>query len=287
MPHVLFDEAHAEAWTIRPAVAAAMQPAHPADASYASAAAALRARDFTVAAHASGPLGGDALAAADVLVIAHPSDARYERTVPGGAPRLAPAELDAIEAFVVRGGGLIVLGETEQDKYGTNLDELLARFGLRIDHDTVQDYAHHRKAPSWILAELPEGARGPEGDVLARVRELCFYRASTVAATDLADRPRVLARTHASASTPHAPLALSAHHGAAAQWARSTHSAAWSSASRQSSPKRSESPSTTTRPAPWWALRASGACGVEALACVRARTRGRSARSVAATVEAR
>ena len=214
MPHVLFDEAHAEAWTIRPDIAAAMQPAHPADSSYAAAAGALRARDFTASPHASGPLDAEALAAAEVLVIAHPSEARFERTVPGGEPRLSADELDAIEAFVARGGGLIVLGETEQDKYGNNLDELLARFGLRIEHDTVQDYEHHRHAPSWILAELCEGGRGLESDVLARVRELCFYRASTVAATDAAQGARVLARSHAGASASHAPLLACAHHGA-------------------------------------------------------------------------
>ena len=85
---ILFDEAHAEAWTIRPEVARAMQPSHPEDSSYARAAAALRARDFDVVAHVAGPLDADALAAADVLVIAHPSDPRWERTVPGGSPLL-------------------------------------------------------------------------------------------------------------------------------------------------------------------------------------------------------
>src|SRR5829696_10580403 len=48
---VLFDEAHSEAWTIRPDVARAIQPSHPGDSSFAAAAAALRERDFTVASH--------------------------------------------------------------------------------------------------------------------------------------------------------------------------------------------------------------------------------------------
>ena len=45
---VLFDEAHSEAWTIRPELAREMQPAHPGDSSYAVAAQALAARDFAV-----------------------------------------------------------------------------------------------------------------------------------------------------------------------------------------------------------------------------------------------
>jgi hypothetical protein len=208
---ILFDEAHAEAWTIRPEVARAMQPAHPADASYAGAAAALASRGFAVRAHAAGALDDEALASSDVLVIAHPSRPEYERVIAGGEPCFSEPELEAIERHVAAGGGLIVLGETEQEKYGSNLDALLARFGLAIEHDTVQDYERSHRAPSWILADLADGARGLEGDVLARVSELCFYRTGTVSGRE---GDRVLARTSPSASTPRAPLAVAAHHGA-------------------------------------------------------------------------
>ncbi|HEY8581990.1 MAG TPA: hypothetical protein VIL49_03555, partial [Capillimicrobium sp.] len=175
MPHrpsaarILFDEAHREAWTIRPEIARAMQPSHPEDSSYARAAEALRKRDLAVEAHAAGPLDAAALADADVLVLAHPADPRFERTVGSGSPTLSAEELDAVEAFVARGGGLVVLGEEEQDKYGNNLNELVARFGLRIEHDAVSDYARHRAAPHWVLADLERPADGV--DLLARVHE--------------------------------------------------------------------------------------------------------------------
>ena len=45
---ILVDEAHQQAWSIRPEVAARMQPAHPGDSSYAKAAELLRRRDFVV-----------------------------------------------------------------------------------------------------------------------------------------------------------------------------------------------------------------------------------------------
>src|SRR3954447_18032762 len=96
---VVFDEAHSEAWTIRPKVAAAIQPSHPADASLASAAAALATRDFEVVANADSPLDGGILEGAAALVIAHPSEPQWEATVPGGSPVLSAQELDAIEAF--------------------------------------------------------------------------------------------------------------------------------------------------------------------------------------------
>jgi hypothetical protein len=208
---VLFDEAHSEAWTIRPELAQRMQPAHPGDASYAVAADALSTRDFDVQCNAERPLTTDTLGDCDVLVIAHPSDPAWERTTGSGSPRLADDELDAIEAFVFAGGGLIVLGETEQDKYGNNLNALLARFGLRLENQTVQDYEHHLGAPSWVLAQLEPGGRGHAGDLLARVHAACLYRATTISSSNGA---RVLARTHATASVPGAPLIVASEHGA-------------------------------------------------------------------------
>src|SRR3954468_22328238 len=141
---VLFDESHSEAWTIRPELARAMQPSHPEDSSYARAADALRARSFAVEAHTRGALDGDALKDVAVLVVAHPSEPRWERTVPdSGAPRFSAGELDAIERFVARGGGLVLLAEEEQEKYGNNLAELAARFGIEIANDLLSDYEHH------------------------------------------------------------------------------------------------------------------------------------------------
>src|SRR3954470_9995741 len=100
---VLFDESHSEAWTIRPEVAGAIQPSHPGDSSLGRAARALAAREFEVAPHTAGRLTGEVLAEAAVLVIAHPSDAKWEATVDGGSPLLDQAEIEAIESFV-RGG---------------------------------------------------------------------------------------------------------------------------------------------------------------------------------------
>jgi hypothetical protein len=226
---ILFDESHSQAWTIRPEIAHAMQPSHPEDSSYALAAEALRRRDLEVAVHEAGLLGDGVLEGADVLVLAHPSDAAWERVVPGGSPNLSVEELEAIEAFVRAGGGLIVLGESEQAKYGDNLNDLLAPFGIRIENDTLSDYARHRSAPHWIVAELKNPDGGVEGDgvdVLARVHEACFYRAGRLAVAeeqydtaipaehedDLRD-VEVLARASATASTPHAALLAVTTHG--------------------------------------------------------------------------
>ncbi len=100
------------------------------------------------------PLDSGVLDGCDLLVIAHPSDPRWERTTGIGSPQLSDAEQDAIHDFVQRRRRPVVLGETEQDKYGNNVNELLERFELRLRSDTVQDYEHCDGAPTWIHAEL-------------------------------------------------------------------------------------------------------------------------------------
>jgi hypothetical protein len=206
---VLFDEGHSEAWTIDPERAAAMQPSHPGDASMARAAELLRKRDFEVVPTGAGDLAAE-LEDASVFVIAHPSDAKWEATTGEGEPRFSDAELDAIEAFVDRGGGVVVLGETEQDKYGSNLNELLGRFGVQVENATVQDYEHHRgDAPSWVLPELLPGSHAGS-DPLVRVGEICFYRAGTLA---LANGAEPIAITSATAAPAGAPLAAVLEHG--------------------------------------------------------------------------
>jgi hypothetical protein len=214
---IMFDESHSEAWTIRREHAEEMQPGHPEDSSYALAAERLADRDFEALPNADRPLNRETLAGADVLVIAHPSDPKWEATVNSRSPRLSEPELDAIEEFVRGGGGLIALGETEQAKYGNNLNDLLARFGLEIENRTVQDYEHHHSAPSWVLAQLDQSADGAGGnghagvDLLARVDRACFYRTGTLR---LRDGGQVIARTFPTASPPGAPLAAATEHGA-------------------------------------------------------------------------
>jgi hypothetical protein len=204
LARILFDESHAQAWTIRPDAAQALQPSHPGDSSYAGAAALLRHEGFAVEAHTDGRLGADVLDRVDVLVLPHFADSRWERVLPG-TPQLSAGELDAIERFVAGGGGLIVLAECEHDKYENNLQDLLARFGCRLGHDTVSDYTRHDRAPHWVLPELTPG-------VLAGIEQICFYRAGTI--ETLPADARVLARGAGTSSAPGAALAALIEHGA-------------------------------------------------------------------------
>ncbi|MFG1960654.1 DUF6421 family protein [Nonomuraea sp. NPDC049028] len=219
-PRVLFDEAHSESWTIRREVAEAINPAHPDDNSYARAAELLRRLGHTVTARQTGPLDAGTLQEQDVLVIAHPSGERWERTTGQGSPVFSAAELDAVAAFVAGGGGLVVLAEEEQDKYGNNLAELLGRFGVGVTHATVRDPGHaHRGVATWVLGE-----RATSDGVLAGVKTACFYRSGALTLADsLADAASadadssvdatVLFTSSGSADPAGAPLAVAVRHG--------------------------------------------------------------------------
>ncbi|NRQ38818.1 hypothetical protein HII36_44395 [Nonomuraea sp. NN258] len=205
-PRVLFDEAHSESWTIRREVAEAINPAHPDDNSYARAAELLRHLGHEVRAHTAGALDAGVLAGQDVLVIAHPSGERWERTTGLGSPVFTGAELDAVEAFVRDGGGLVVLAEEEQDKYGNNLNELLARFGVRVEHTTVRDPRQaHRDVATWVLGERATG-----DGLLAGVKTACFYRSGVLSAGREAT---VLFASSATAAPAKAALAVALRHG--------------------------------------------------------------------------
>ena len=207
---VLFDEAHSEAWSIRADTVAQMNPRHPGDAGYLQAAAALRERGMVVDAHTVGALTAEVVTDRDVVVLAHPSDGTWERVTGIGSATLSADEIDALEAFVRDGGGLVVMAECEQDKYGNNLVDLLERFGIRPLNVTVQDTEHnHQDVVAWVLATLPR-QRG-KADLLARVSGACFYRSGVLSITN--PDAVVLAKTSSTADPAEQPLAVALQFG--------------------------------------------------------------------------
>ncbi|MGI9197861.1 MAG: DUF6421 family protein, partial [Candidatus Nanopelagicales bacterium] len=202
LARVLVDESHRQAWSIRPEVAQAMSPANPADSSYAEAARELREAGFTVDAHVSGALTPQTLADVDVLVLPHCSEDAWEATVGIGSPVYEPAEIEAIEEFVRAGGGLVVLAETEQGKYGNSLGDIAERFGVSVVNATAQDPVHRfNDVSTWVRLD-PASAQG--SNVFAGVAEACLYRAGVLQVD--AEQPYVFARTFDTASPAEAPV---------------------------------------------------------------------------------
>jgi hypothetical protein len=85
--------------------------------------------------------------------------------VPGGSPVLSDAELDAIEAFVRDGGGLIVLGEEEHDKYegcrgGALLAGMLRGVGADIRRPGAKVLTENSSAPELPFGPDPRSRHG-------------------------------------------------------------------------------------------------------------------------------
>ena len=201
LARVLIDESHRQAWTTRAEVAARMSPANPGDASYAEAAHELRRAGFAVAAHVDGPIDGATLQGTDVLVLPHCSTDEWEATTGEGSPIYSDSEIAAIDSFVRAGGGLVILAETEQAKYGNNLAGIAGRYGVDILTCTVQDPVNRfNDVSTWVLLES-SSARG--ADVFAGVGEACAYRAGVLTAPDPA---YIFARTSDRAMPAQAPV---------------------------------------------------------------------------------
>lgn len=210
LARILIDESHRQAWSSRPEVAAVMNPVHPADAGYVQLAALSRDAGFDLIVHSEGLITNEALAGIDVLVIPHAADDDWEKTTGVGSPKLTNGEIESIEGFVLAGGSLIMLAETEQPKYGNNFALLSERFGISILNTTVQDPTNsHKDVPTWILADLEASENH---DLTAQVAQACFYRAGALLATPTTE-VEIIARSSANASPAHAALIMTTQAG--------------------------------------------------------------------------
>jgi hypothetical protein len=204
---VLFDEYHSESWSVSEARAREMQPEYPHNSSYQIAADALAAGDFAIRRHADKPLRRDVLSEADVLVLLHPCDPKWERTTSTNSPELSETEIAYVQEFVRAGGGLLIITEYEHDKYGDNLNDLLAPCGLHIENTTVFDTtACANNNPAWFFAE-PVTEDAPLAHFVKRA---CFYQAGTCTVTGEA---QIAWRTGATATPKQAGVIATAPFG--------------------------------------------------------------------------
>ena len=122
-------------------------------------------------------IDGEVLKGKDVLVLLHPCDSQIECTTSKNSPKLSAAEIAAVQDFVKCGGGLFVVSEYENQKYGNNLNELASEFGITIDaFSTVTDrVASINEEKTHVRADIAPG----KGTLLIGVNKACFYRAGS------------------------------------------------------------------------------------------------------------
>ncbi len=208
---ILIDQAHQQAWAVKPEVAAVMNPANPADASYAKMAALAASHDFEIELHESGLFTDEALQNADILVIPHASSPEWEQTIQVGSAQFTVDELTAIERFVSAGGALLLLAETEQPKYGNNFAALAHKFGVTIENATVQDPDNSfKEVPTWVK---PQFERLTESDFAFKVESVALYRAGALKVDDSATA-EVFMRSSEHALPAQAALGVAVKHEA-------------------------------------------------------------------------
>lgn len=83
-----------------------------------------------------------------VLVIPHPALPHSEKGC-GGNPIFSEEEVQYVQEFVSRGGGLFVIGEYDINQWGSNINDLLSDFGLMLNNDTL--LAPRREYSSCLL----------------------------------------------------------------------------------------------------------------------------------------
>jgi hypothetical protein len=176
---VIFDEYHNETWTIDAQLAALTQPERPDNSCYSKAASLLSHRDFSVDRN-NKPITPELLENCDLFIIVHPSDPKWEQTVSNNSPVFSTAEIQAIDAFVQGGGGLLIISEYENDKYGSNLNDLIPERHIHIHNATVfNEAACHGGNASWVVCE-PDGENADA--IVSGIKKLCFYRAGACTA---------------------------------------------------------------------------------------------------------
>jgi hypothetical protein len=210
LAQILIDQSHRQAWAVDYELASKMNPANPADASYAKMAEAASAAGFGVSSFSSGPITSESLVGFDVFVLPHASTDEWEKTIGVGSPLLSESEIAVLKEFVASGGGLVVLGETEQPKYGNNFSQLTEVFGVKIANQTVQDSIENFKdVATWVKGDLQKSF---EHDLAFKVKETAFYRAGVLEILDGANA-EVIAQSSPSAYPAEAPLVVAAKHG--------------------------------------------------------------------------
>lgn len=138
---VVYDESHNQTWTIDPSLAVSLSlrtNESPRYYSYAHVAELIRSRfEGECDRLSQGPFTEEALAEVDVLILNHFCRSTHEHIGVGGEGTLSPEEIAAVVRAVEKGMGLLVLGDFEIDTWGSNVNEVLEPFGLRLNNDTA------------------------------------------------------------------------------------------------------------------------------------------------------
>lgn len=138
---VIYDESHNQTWTIDPSLAVSLSlrtNEAPRYYSYAHVAELIRSHFRGDCARLSqGPFTDETLAGVDILILNHFCRSSHKHMGVGGEGILSAEEIAAVARAVEKGMGLLVLGDFEIDTWGSNVNDVLAPFGIKLNNDTA------------------------------------------------------------------------------------------------------------------------------------------------------
>jgi alpha-ketoglutarate-dependent taurine dioxygenase len=181
MSAIIFDESHAETWTLDKSLALTISPDNPENSYYGHLAGLLRDELKLV----SAPMRTwdvDLLHDSRLLIIAHPSVPDVKPSLEG-SPLFSAKEIEQVRKFVEEGGGLLVIGEHNYPLWRNNLNELMEPYGIQFNSDTVM---RPRAKGDPILVRHFSIAPAPSHPVSENVREITYHRGCslTLSATE-------------------------------------------------------------------------------------------------------
>lgn len=139
---VLYDETHNQTWTADPLLALGLsRRSNEAPRYYSYAHVADLVSSVLGGEHrrlTQGPITRERLREVDVLLINHCCASRHAHVGVGGEAFFSPDEIAAITESVSEGMGLLVLGEFENERWGSNINDLLRELGLRFNNDLAE-----------------------------------------------------------------------------------------------------------------------------------------------------
>lgn len=192
-PKVLIDQFHRQAWSVDIETATKINPEHPKDSSYQEMVNELRGFGYQVIINYEKEIDEELLNDIDLLVLPHNALEVYEKVINSGSLRYSAKEIEMIGNFVKSGGSLLVLTEYEIEKYGSNINELLKHFELKIVHGLVQDLKNsYNNVAAWVKPDCENG------------EEVVFYRAGWLEESSA----QVIARSSLDASPAGVPMAV-------------------------------------------------------------------------------
>ena len=148
---VLFDEAHGEAWSIRPEAAARMRPEHPAAASYAARAGELAERDFEVAATTGGRWTTPRWPTS-TCSWSRTQRGQVERTIGGDSPCSRPRRSPRWRASWPAAAGSSCSARKRRTSTAATSASSWRGTGSRRERDRLRLPARRRRAP-WVAGE--------------------------------------------------------------------------------------------------------------------------------------